>query len=286
MLAENFRCRAFGIQVVARLDLHLVSAVSSDVSVTDMQHFLHEFSLLKPFLGVVVDIAAETSAGEIYLFSGGGLTRLEHGRAHCSHVLSEGRSIIDLLFREGDFFIQAVLLYDSEHPVDFHQLIRNVTLLMPHVHKSFRIFYRLEKYRNYVAGFELALDHLSKGLLLFDGHGDIAYQNSHAREIIGDSHAISLISGKMYGTTPEYTRAIRRVIRDTIVCARQGDRKIQAIWLNHDQGGARGLPAVAIPIVQNVSQMIDQDTAIYAALLIGNGIGMALIRKCCSFYTD
>ncbi|TLS65259.1 helix-turn-helix transcriptional regulator [Mariprofundus erugo] len=271
MLAEVFHCRAIGVQVVAKLDWHVVSEVSSQVGEDDMADFLVSFSALKPFLQVVVDIAAETAAGEVYLFSGGGLTRLDYGVAILPAVLAGTKRSFDLLFREGDYFIQVVLRYDDQLPADFHHLMHTVNLVMPHVRKSFSIYFELERDRSYAAGFEQALEHLSSGLLLFNGHGDLCYQNNRAREMIGETHAISLISGKMYGATPEYTRAIRQAIRDTIVRAKRNDRNIQVMLLHNGMKGERELPVVAIPIVLSMRKTTEKDSGIFAALLIGSG---------------
>jgi len=268
-LAAHIQCHSIGIQVIDTRDLHVITGVTQNIEDQDMHMYASHFSSLKPYLSRLLDIEGQTLAGEVYVFRDMELIRLEHARHIFESSVGNG-AMISLIFREGVFLIQLVIQCDGDVQPDYRILLSSISLLFPHVHKAFRIFHVLEQTRNYAASFEQAMDHLSSGVLLFDGKGKPCYQNRQAREMIADNRALGIFSGKLFGATPQASRQLRQLLASAIEDGKQDIRKVGVMTVANGRTGQSELVVVAIPLHPEVKSMLEQDTGVYAAFMIAS----------------
>jgi len=268
-LEAHIQCPSIGIQLINKSDFRVVSGVTKDASEQKMHLYAEHFMRLKPYLSRLAEIEAQTRSGEVYVFRDPDMSRLEHA-SHLFDADAYDSDMVSLIFREGAFFIQLVIQCDSDMQPDYRSLLSSASLLFPHVHQAFRIFHVLEQSRNYAASFEQTMDHLSSGVVLFDGRGKACYQNRQAREMIADNRALGIFSGKLFGATPEASRQLRQLLASAIENGKQDIRKVGVMTVANGRTGQSELVVIAIPLQPEIKLMLEQDTGVYAAIMIAS----------------
>lgn len=146
-LVKIYQCRSVGFHIIDKNDLHVVSEAVPETSDKDLQMYADHFSSLTPCLSKLRDIEKKTHAGEVYVFNGSKLVRLEAAHNLIEAMKGGTAPMFSLLFREGSYFIQFVIQSDADREPDYTLLLKGVTLLLPHIHKAFTIFHDFEKYK-------------------------------------------------------------------------------------------------------------------------------------------
>ncbi|TLS65475.1 helix-turn-helix transcriptional regulator [Mariprofundus erugo] len=266
-LASYCNCKSAAIEVINLSNMHAFCQWCDGLGESETYRYVNFFAGFKPWLPGILRIEASGCGGEIYLYRGDEPVRIEAGGTQW--LTPAPGELVGILFREGDFLIHFVIMADEDRSADGSTILQAVSLIFPHVNEAFRIFHELETLRNYSKGFEQTMDHLSSGILLFDGESRVCYQNRQAHHDLASTSLCSVVAGQLYGASPESTRRLRDMVVQAIEHGRLGRKKLGMMTLQHGFSEDPQLALVAIPLHPDVLSMLEERMGIYAAILIG-----------------
>lgn len=263
-----FNCQSVALRVYDHQDYVVVGGFVSTCTASDEAFFKSSFGELQPYLKSHKEIERKLDGGAVYLFQGSEFFPFSSDANGLQENLSND-DMFSLLFREGAFLLQLVIRQKSNTPFAYVDLAKYSNALLPHIHKAYELFHALEKTKGYSAGFEQAMDRINSGLIMFDRRMSPVYKNRKAEEVLAHVRELSISSDKVSASTPQESVQLRGLISTAITSSENQEKDIGIMTLQTQDSMHRNLVLIAIPLHPRVLSLLDGETGVFAALMIG-----------------